>query len=119
MILMEGMLNTDDVKELCRIISDFDGIDVLGIDVSSVCNWADFFIIVTCSSFKHMEALHSEKLVKFFNERHFNYCVQGKGFIYDWTIVSCENLIIHLMSDKARAYYELEKLWSRGEIISS
>ncbi|WKC58316.1 ribosome silencing factor [Borrelia sp. P9F1] len=116
---MEGMLDIDDVKKLCKIISDFDGIDVLGIDVSSVCNWADFFTIVSCSSFKHMEALYSERLVNFFNAGSFNYCVQGKGFIYDWTIVSCENLIIHLMSDKARAYYELEKLWSHGEFIYS
>ncbi|WP_199911310.1 ribosome silencing factor [Candidatus Borreliella tachyglossi] len=114
---MEDMLNIDDIKELCKVISDFDGIRVLGINVRSVCNWADFFIIVSCSSFKHMEALHSERLVKFFNEKDFNYCVQGQGFMYDWTIISCENLVIHLMSQKAREYYELEKLWDRGEII--
>ncbi|UER68045.1 ribosome silencing factor [Borrelia sp. BU AG58] len=116
---MGGMLSIDDVKGLCRVISDFDGIDVLGIDVSSVCNWADFFIIVSCPSFKHMESLYSEGLVNFFDEKGFNYCIQGKGFIYDWTIVSCENLIVHLMSDKARAYYELEKLWSGGRVVYS
>ncbi|AHH12813.1 Iojap protein family protein [Borrelia hermsii YBT] len=117
MILMGDMLKIDDIKKLCKIMSDFGGIDVLSIDVSSVCNWADFFIIVSCSSFKQMEALHAERLVTFFKERDFNYCIQGKGFIYDWTIISCEGLVIHLMSEKAREYYELEKIWGRGEVI--
>ncbi|UPA18237.1 ribosome silencing factor [Borrelia sp. MN22-0132] len=114
---MEDMLKIYDVKKLCKIISDFGGIDVLGINVSSVCNWADFFVIVSCLSFKQMEALYTERLITFFKEKNFNYCIDGKGFVHDWTIISCEGLVVHLMSEKAREYYELEKIWDQGKII--
>ncbi|ACH93712.1 Iojap protein family protein [Borrelia duttonii CR2A] len=119
MILMEDMLRVDDIKKLCKIISDFGGIDVLGINVSSVCNWADFFIIVSFSSFKQMEVLYTEKLIAFFNERNLNCCLQGKGFLFDWTVISCGGLVIHLMSKNSREYYELEKIWDKGEVIYS
>ncbi|WP_024653270.1 ribosome silencing factor [Borrelia persica] len=114
---MGDMLRVDDIKKLCKIISDFGGTYVLGIDVSCVCNWADFFIIASFSSLRQMEALYTEKLVTFFNERDLDCCIQGKGFLYDWTIVSCSGLIIHLMSEDSRKYYELEKIWDKGEII--
>ncbi|APR65203.1 ribosome silencing factor [Borrelia anserina] len=114
---MGDMLRVDDIKKLCKIVSDFGGADVLSINVSSICNWADFFIFVTCLSFRQMEALYTERLVTFFKERDFNYCIQGKGFIPDWTVISCEGLVIHLMSANAREYYELEKIWDKGEVI--
>ncbi|BCR22192.1 ribosome silencing factor [Borrelia sp. HM] len=114
---MGDMLKINDVYKLCNIVSDFGGMNVVGIDVSSVCNWADFFIIISCLSFKHMEALYSHKLIKYFKEKGFNYCTQGKDFVNDWNIISCENLIIHLMSEKARVYYELEKIWDKGKVI--
>ncbi len=39
---MEGMLKVNDINDLCKIISDFNGIDVIGINVSDICNWTDF-----------------------------------------------------------------------------
>ncbi|UPA16626.1 ribosome silencing factor [Borrelia coriaceae] len=114
---MGDMLKIGDIKKLCKIISDFGGINVLGVNVSSVCNWADFFVIVSCSSLKQMEALYYDKLVTFFKEEDFNYYTENKGFVHDWTIILCEDLIIHLMSEKAREYYELEKIWDNGKVI--
>ncbi len=49
---MEDMLEVNDINTLCKIISDFNGIDVMGINVSNICNWTDFFIIATFVSFK-------------------------------------------------------------------
>ncbi len=39
---MEDMLEVNDINTLCKIISDFNGIDVIGINVSNICNWTDF-----------------------------------------------------------------------------
>ncbi|AGS66780.1 iojap-like ribosome-associated protein [Borreliella burgdorferi CA382] len=114
---MEGMLKVNDINDLCKIISDFNGIDVIGINVSDICNWTDFFIIATFVSFKQMEALYIDKIIKFFKEKKINLNAEGKGLVYDWTVVSGANLVIHLMSEKSREYYELEKIWSKGIII--
>ena len=35
---MGDMLKIDDVCKLCNIASDFGGMNVMGIDISSVCN---------------------------------------------------------------------------------
>lgn len=67
---MEDMLKVSDINALCKIISDFNGIDVIGIDVGNICNWTDFFIIATFVSFKQMEALYIDKIVKFFKEKN-------------------------------------------------
>ncbi len=77
---MEGMLKVNDINDLCKIISDFNGIDVIGINVSDICNWTDFFIIATFVSFKQMEALYIDKIIKFFKEKKLILMLKEKGW---------------------------------------
>ena len=35
----------------------------------------------------------------------------------EWNLIDLGNIVVHLMSSQARAYYDLEKLWHNGKII--
>ena len=36
----------------------------------------------------------------------------------DWNLIDLGSIVIHLMSESARSFYDLEKLWHAGEKIN-
>lgn len=88
--------------------------DVVSIDVrDTTCDWADFFVIATVTSLGHLKGTASELwgfLAKndiFVNNRHKTVGEDG------WTLVDCDDVIVHLMSEEMRQYYSIEKLWEK------
>jgi ribosome-associated protein len=35
----------------------------------------------------------------------------------DWNLIDIGTVVVHLMSQDARNFYELEKLWHKGEVL--
>ena len=35
----------------------------------------------------------------------------------DWNLIDIGTVVVHLMSQDARSFYELEKLWHMGEVL--
>jgi ribosome-associated protein len=35
----------------------------------------------------------------------------------DWSLIDIGTVVVHLMSQDARNFYELEKLWHKGEVL--
>ena len=71
---------------------------------------ADYFIIATCRSSKHTDAIADEltKKLKKIGVR----CPSPEGRPRcDWVIVDAGSVIIHLFRSEIRKLYNLEKLW--------
>ena len=44
--------------------------------------------------------------------------ISKEGFVgSNWIVLDFGNLIVHIMSEKERNYYKLERFWSNGIII--
>jgi ribosome-associated protein len=105
------------VKQLAASIEDHKGQDVMCIDVSEESSWASCFILVTATSMGHMRGLVRE-LRSVLSDmqldiRHKHKKISEGG----WELLDCGDIVIHIMSEEMRSFYELEKLWYAGRLI--
>lgn len=92
------------------------GENILLLDVSKLTVISDYFLIVTAKSIPQLQAIskHIEETLFNLNYR----LVSKEGFVgNNWTVLDFGNLIVHIMSEKERNYYKLERFWSNGIII--
>jgi ribosome-associated protein len=71
----------------------------------------DYMVLVTGTSNRHVKAL-----VDTANESSKAIGIQPLGIegreSYDWVLVDLADVIVHVMNEEARNFYELERLWS-------
>lgn len=104
--------------EIARLVEDGKGKNVVLIDVSQLNSWTDFFVIVTVNSSAHWQGLYKD--VKTYIkendlEIHLTHRKTPDGD--DWNLIDLGPIVVHLMSEEARTFYDLEKLWHSGKII--
>ncbi len=107
-------------RELTQLMEDGKGSDVTLMDLTGLNSWTDYFILVTVSSSTQWQGLY--KLVKDYIsendlEIHKTKNKQEQG--NEWNLIDLGNIVIHLMSEDARSFYELEKLWHGGKVLYS
>jgi ribosome-associated protein len=101
--------------ELGRLLKEHKGGDVTLIDLRPLSIWTDFFIVVTVTSGAHLSGLqrhvnefaHENKLPVLHGHKK---PALGNG----WDICDLGFIIVHLMTETSRSFYELENLWSGG-----
>lgn len=95
---------------ISKILSKHKGSNIVKIDMKDKSSIADYMIICSGTSSRHIIALSdylSEGLKKI-NLRTFN--IEGKKG-GDWILVDAGDVIIHLFREEVREYYSLEKMW--------
>ena len=120
---MEDMLPETDAaalpQALAGLLQDHKGADAVVLDLRTLNAWTDFFVIATASSNTHLDGL--ERHVKDFCteqgvdilRRSRRPSVSGVQVQEDeWRIIDLGTTVIHLMSSRARAFYDLERLYS-------
>ena len=71
---------------------------------------ADYMIIASGTSSRHIQALSEQVLQKFKDNGIFSK-LEGKG-TGDWVLVDTGDVIVHIFNPEKRKFYELEKMWS-------
>ena len=121
---LEGILMKDLLQEteiaigLAELLHDHKGIAVIAMDMRDLNFWTDFFIIATVTSSVHLSGL--EKFIKEFsraNDIEILRRSRRPAVEEEWCLIDLGNIVIHLMNDRARAFFELEKLWSAAPRI--
>ncbi|MCR4627893.1 MAG: ribosome silencing factor [Treponema sp.] len=108
----------DKAKELAVLMEDGKGKDVVLIDVSQLNSWTDYFVIATVNSSAHWQGLYKD--VKDYikkNDLEIHLTNRKSPDGDDWNLIDLGVIVIHLMSEDARKFYDLEKLWHAGKII--
>ena len=103
-------------KEIAKLMEDGKGSDVVLLDISGLNSWTDYFVIVTVSSSTHWQGLYKD--VKNYikdNDLEIHVTNRKSPDGDDWNLIDLGSIVIHLMSEQARAFYDLEKLWHSGK----
>ncbi|MDR0494226.1 MAG: ribosome silencing factor [Treponema sp.] len=109
---MEDMLV--ETEELGNLLRDHKGIGVQTLDLRQMSAWTDFFVIATASSDAHLDGLERH-IKEFCREREIEILRRSRkpaGVEDEWRIIDLGSTVIHLMSQKARDFYDLERLYS-------
>ena len=103
--------NTD-LKNIIINTLDFNkAFDIILIDLKNKSSIADYMIIASGTSSRHIQALSEQVLEKLKDNGIKNSRIEGKEST-DWKLVDGIDLIIHIFNPEKRKFYELEKIWS-------
>ena len=101
-------------NEIENILTDNKALEVKSIDLKDKTSIADFMIIASGNSSRHIQAL-SEIILDYLKKKGINNSrIEGKDS-NEWKLIDGIDIIIHIFHPEKRKFYELEKMWS--EII--
>ena len=105
------------VKSCCRALDEKKAVDLRVLDVSAQSSITDFLVIATGTSEPHLRALRVE-LEKAIHASHHR--IIGRESIQEsgWIVVDVFDVMIHLLTEEARAKYSLENLWKDAVDVS-
>ena len=86
-------------------------LDIISIDLKNKSSMADYMIIASGTSSRHIQALSEQVLEKLKVNGIKNSKIEGKES-NDWKLVDGIDLIVHIFNPEKRKFYELEKIWS-------
>ena len=106
------MENNLDLKSIILKTLDANkALDIISIDLKNKSSMADYMIIASGTSSRHIQALSEQVFEELKNNGMKNSKIEGKESV-DWKLVDGIDVIIHIFHPDKRKFYELEKIWS-------
>ena len=104
--------------EIARLMEDGKGNDVTLLDISGLNSWTDYFVIVTVNSSAHWQGLYKQ-IKEYIKDNDLEIHVTNRKSPDgdDLNLIDLGAIVVHLMSESARTFYDLEKLWHAGKTI--
>lgn len=88
-------------------------INMTVLDVRGKTSFTDYMIVVTGTSNRHVKALCDYVETKVKENGVMPLGMEG-DMTSDWVLLDLGDVIVHAMTEQAREYYQLEKLWTVG-----
>jgi len=106
------MNKVSDLKKIIiKTLDSNKAIDIVTIDLANKSSIADYMIVASGTSSRHIQALSEQVLEKFKNNGIKNCQIEGKES-GDWKLIDGIDVIVHIFNPEKRKFYELEKMWS-------
>jgi len=105
----------DKISDLKSVVVDILDLnkaqDIVTIDLKDKSSMADYMIIASGTSSRHIQSLSEQVLEKLKDNGIKNSKIEGKES-NEWKLVDGIDLIVHIFHPEKRKFYELEKIWS-------
>ena len=85
--------------------------DIVTINLKHKSSMADYMIIASGTSSRHIQSLSEQVLEKLKDNGVKDSKIEGKESS-EWKLVDGIDLIVHIFHPEKRKFYELEKIWS-------
>ena len=101
-----------DLKKIIINTLDFNKAqNIITIDLKDKSSMADYMIIASGTSSRHIQSLSEQVLEKLKDNGVKDSKIEGKESS-EWKLVDGIDLIVHIFHPEKRKFYELEKIWS-------
>ena len=97
----------------CRAASDRKALDIAVLDLREISSITDLFLVCSGQNPRQMRAI-AEEIDNRLSERGVEPLSRegtGEG---SWLLLDYDDLVIHIFSENARLFYDLERLWTRA-----
>jgi|TARA_Y100001970_G_scaffold112236_1_gene140058 ribosome-associated protein len=98
-------------EQILKILDLNKALDIVSIDLANKSSIADYMIIASGTSSRHIQALSEQVLEQFKDNGLINCKIEGSES-NDWKLIDGIDLIVHIFNPEKRKFYELEKIWS-------
>ena len=111
------MLSANEVAlEVTKALDEKKGIDIKLLKIDKVSSLADYFLICTGTVNTHVKTLcdYAEYTMEQLGET----MLGREGHRGNsWELLDFGSVVVHVFTDEARAFYDLERLWADAENI--
>jgi ribosome-associated protein len=97
--------------QIVAILDENSAQDVIEIDIAGKSSVADFMIVASGRSNRHVSALADYVIQGLKEDGHRDLGIEGQDAA-DWVLIDAGDVILHLFRPEVRAFYNLEKIWS-------
>ncbi len=109
-------LDSLQIKEIVvQSLDDDKAQEIVTIDLNGITSVADYFVIASGSSSRHVGAMADHLNEKLKAAGHNGISIEGQENC-DWVLVDAFDVVIHLFKPEVRDFYNLEKMWDMAEI---
>lgn len=110
------MTSLETAKMAVKVLDSKKGLNIKLIKIQDVSSIADYFVIATGTSSTHVKAL-ADEVEEQLDEAGISVSHIEGYRSNSWILLDYVDVVVHVFSDEARQYYDLERLWQDGEQI--
>jgi ribosome-associated protein len=96
-----------------RAASDKKALDLVVLDLREIASFTDYFLITSGTNVRQVQAIADEVVEQLKKQGTRAARVEGYNTA-EWVLVDYGDFIVHVFEDKARHFYDLERLWRDG-----
>jgi ribosome-associated protein len=91
--------------------------DTTTIDLRTESTIADYIVVTSGRSNRHVGAVADQVLEDLRGAGLSSLRVEGMP-LCDWVLIDASDVIVHVFRPEVRAFYNIEKMWSRGRTVT-
>jgi len=93
-----------------RAASDKKAVEMVVLDLREVASFTDYFLITSGTNVRQVQAIADEVVEQL--KKKGTRAARVEGYkTAEWVLVDYGDFIVHVFEDKARRFYDLERLW--------
>jgi ribosome-associated protein len=93
-----------------RAASDKKALNMVVLDLRAIASFTDYFVITSGANTRQVQAIADEVVERLKKEGTRAARVEGYNTA-EWVLVDYGDFVVHVFEDKARQFYDLERLW--------
>jgi ribosome-associated protein len=94
-----------------RAAQDHKAVNLKVLEVGKVCSFTDYFLICSGTSTRHARAI-SDAILEHLKKEARMAPAHLEGYTQaEWILMDYLDFVIHIFSERAREFYDLERLW--------
>jgi ribosome-associated protein len=90
--------------------------DIKVLDLREITTFADFFVVATGANARQIQAIADEIEIQLKQLDEYPHSVEGYQNA-EWVLLDYGDYLIHIFTEKARQYYDLERLWRDAKTV--
>jgi ribosome-associated protein len=105
------------IESALHAASDKKAHDLVVLDLRPVATFTDYFLIASGTNVRQVQAIADEITERLKREGTRAERIEGYQTA-EWVLVDYGDFIVHIFEDKARRFYDLERLWREGRRVA-
>jgi ribosome-associated protein len=102
------------VRALAHYASDRKALEIVQLDLREIIGYTDFFLVCSGRSGRQVKAIH-DAIYQGMKGQHRLLPERVEGLAQArWVLMDYLDVVVHVFTPEARAYYRLEQLWGEA-----